>query len=128
MMNSKIKKLKALLKKIIKDSKELNQQVVSNRVGISQPYLNEILNDNKSGSIELLDKIADAIGVSLQNLLSQIDSNESNKRVAVENDEEEQLLTYYRGLDTQKRFLLLNIAADYYKYCSLVKSGKIKPE
>ena len=96
---------------------------MAEKVGISQPYLNEILNDAKPGSAELLEGIAEAIGISLRDLLSQDDS----PKLVAETADEEKLLSYFRGLDTQKKFLLLHIAADYHQYCTLVKEGKIKP-
>lgn len=125
-MNANSKELKKKLKAVIKNSPDLNQKIVSKRVGISQPYLNEVLNDNKTGSFDLLNKIAEAVGVSIQTLLTEND--QEGRCMAVENEEEKKLLLYFRELDTQKRFLLLSIASDYFKYCTLVKKGIIKPD
>lgn len=125
-MNANSKELKKKLKEVIKNSPDLNQQIVSKRVGISQPYLNEVLNDNKTGSFDLLNKIAEAVGVSIKTLLTEND--QEGICLAVENEEEKKLLLYFRELDTQKRFLLLSIASDYFKYCRLVKQGIIKPD
>lgn len=123
-MNTVIKNLKKKIKQVIKNSPNLNQTIVAAKIGISQPYLNEILNDHKAGTMELLCDIGNVVGIPIQDWLS---GSEASK-IVPENKEEEDLLLYFRGLDTQKRFLLLNIAADYYKYCQLVRDGKIKPE
>ena len=66
------KKLKNWLKRRIKETKGLNQQIIADKINISQPYLNEILNDNKSGSFDILNKIADAVGVSLKHLILEL--------------------------------------------------------
>lgn len=121
---NRMKELKKKLKEIIKNSPELNQQIVSKRVGISQPYLNEILNNNKTGSFELLNKIADSVGVSIKTLLTEDDQQDG--KIIVENEEEKKLLAYFRELDTKKRFMLLSLASDYHKYCTLVRKGIIK--
>lgn len=111
---------------MIKAAPDLNQVVVAEKVGISQPYLNEILNSNKKGSFDILNRIAETVGVSIKELLP--DPLTDSDRIIPESEEEEQLLLYFRELDTQKKFLLLNIASDYCKYCRLVKEGKIKPD
>lgn len=116
-MGADIKALKISLKKAIKASPDLNQKIVAEKVGISQPYLNEILNNNKPGTFELLIDISDAIGVSIHELLAKAGTNQTySKKIVPENKDEEQLLKYFRALDTSKKFLLLNIAADYYEY------------
>lgn len=119
------KKLKNWLKRRIKETKGLNQQIIADKINISQPYLNEILNDNKSGSFDILNKIADAVGVSLKHLILELEAEKGETKIIPENEEEEQLLIYFRGLDSNKRFLLMSIALDYYRLCTLIKEGKI---
>lgn len=124
-MTTQIKDLKKRLKRAIRSSPALNQKIVAEKVGISQSYLNEILNDNKTGSFDLLNGIAEAIGMTFQQLLSDAELNDPlefyGKKIVPENKEEEQLLIYFRALNTKKRFLLLSIASDYYEYCNLVE-------
>lgn len=119
-----ISELKKHIKNTIRSTPGLTQTIVAERVGISQPYLNEVLNSHKQGTFELLRAICEAIGFSITDWISQYNNN----KIVIEDEEEATLITYFRGLDTKKRFLLLNIAADYFKYCKLVKEGKIKPD
>lgn len=124
-MTTQIKDLKKRLKRAIRGSPALNQKIVAEKVGISQSYLNEILNDNKTGSFDLLNGIAEAIGMTFQQLLSNSELSDppefSEKKIVPQNKEEEQLLIYFRALNTKKRFLLLSIASDYYEYCNLIE-------
>ncbi len=125
-MHEDLKKIKEHLKAIIKATPGLNQVVVAEKVGISQPYLNEILNSNKKGSFDLLNRIAETVGVSIKDLLS--DPLADSSRIMPESEDEEKLLSCFRELDTKRKFLLLNIASDYCKYCRLVKEDKIKSD
>lgn len=122
--------LKKLLKSIIRQSPELNQKIVASRVGISPAYLNEVLNDNKGGSFDLISDIAEAANTSISELLPSSSSDHSEKiqKMYAENNDEKQLLNFFRALDTKKRFLLLSIAADYYEYCRMFKSRNAKED
>lgn len=62
-MSSNIIEIKKRLKEAIKETKGLNQTIVAKKVGISQPYLNEILNHSEKGSLELFNSIAKAVGL-----------------------------------------------------------------
>lgn len=61
--------IKARLKQAIKDNPKVNQKVVASIVGISKSYLTQILNNDKTGSFDLIIKIADAAGTSLAELI-----------------------------------------------------------
>lgn len=122
--------LKKLLKAIIKQSPELNQKIIASRIGISPAYLNEVLNDNKGGSFDLLNDIAEAANTSISELLLSSRSKKSKKIkiMFAENNDEKQLLNFFRALDTKKRFLLLSLASDYYEYCRMLKSVNQKED
>jgi transcriptional regulator with XRE-family HTH domain len=120
-MELELKVFKNRLKKLIKDSPHLNQQRVAAKAGISQPYLNEILNGHKTGSFELLHKIAVASGVSFQDWMTQ--SNPAGRWMIAETEEEARLLGYFRKLSDSKKSLLLRIAFDYYKYCTIIEGN-----
>lgn len=122
--------MKKLLKAIIKQSPELNQKIIASRIGISPAYLNEVLNDNKGGSFDLLNDIAEAANTSISELLLSSRSKKSKKIkiMFAENNDEKQLLNFFRALDTKKRFLLLSLASDYYEYCRMLKSVNQKED
>ena len=58
--------------KIWRDYRGLGQQQLAEMVGISTPYLSQIETDKRSGTAEMLRAIARALGVGLDDIVSQI--------------------------------------------------------
>ena len=63
-------KIKARLKKFIKDNPDINQKVVAHKIGKSKSYLSQVLNNERIGSFDLIRKIAEAAGTNLEALMA----------------------------------------------------------
>lgn len=56
--------------KFLRNSKNMTQQQLSRKSGVSQAYINELENGKKSNpSINVISKLAEALGVSAKDLL-----------------------------------------------------------
>ena len=62
-------KLASKLKRLIQDTPDLSQRIVANRADISESYLSGLLAGKRRAHIDLLEKVANACGTSLQALI-----------------------------------------------------------
>ena len=55
--------------KLIREYMKITQTELSNRAHISQPYLHDLENDHRGAKPETLKRIADALGVKVEELM-----------------------------------------------------------
>lgn len=68
-MERDITEINRKLYESIKKNKTINQKVIAGRIGISAAYLSQILNNKARPSYELTEKIAQAVGISMSELV-----------------------------------------------------------
>ena len=106
-------KLGELIKQY-RDSADISQRELARRCGLSNSYISFIEKDKnpKTGkpmtpTIEMYKKLADAMGMSLQNLFSQLDDDVLDDLSPEESEsfssDERHLVHLYRGADDRAR-------------------------
>lgn len=65
-----------------RESVKMSQSELSKRIGISQPYLCDIENGNRRGSTKVLQKIAAALGCSVDELATKDNSAPEDEKGA----------------------------------------------
>lgn len=99
-----VTKLKRDMARKIRETKGLNQKVVSGMVGISQGYLSELLSSKKRGDFDLLVKIAGVIGTDIGQYLSPQTNETVNDHSPDHSAPVENLNTLPKNHQTIERF------------------------
>lgn len=86
-------------------SQNLTQEALAFDAGISVKMLSEYENGKHNISQEALSKIADALYISVDELLP-----EHSRRVQGENSDEEKLLALFRSMSADDKVMLMNMA------------------
>lgn len=57
--------------KVIRLSKRISQKILADSAHVSQPYLHDLENNRRGAKPETLERIADALGVTIDELLDR---------------------------------------------------------
>lgn len=94
------------------DEKGIKKNKVAASIGVPATTLNSWLNRSKDFPVSYVSAIADALGVSVNWLLTEGDAKEPNCLNSGLSDEETFLLTAYRSLDQEGKIVVANKAIE----------------
>jgi len=95
--------IKQKIKNHIKKTPGINQKTVAGKMGLSNSYLNDILNNRTPGSLDMIMRIAYAAGMPFTRLLAETDLQTEEERTPMDPTQQmlQQILMEIGGINSR---------------------------